>query len=120
MYSITFHEELCDIGAVLNKTYDIFQQRMTKLQEDYHVKVRLVAQVSYHHLNDKHEIVDEKKYHFTSYSMEEVKDISEFYKRHLNKIISRMDSFHEGGSRLLLHRINHIHIRVMKLPKQTN
>ena len=70
----------------------------------------MIAQVNYHRLNDQHEETGQEDYHFTSYSLEEVYDTKDFYERHMMKIASRMDAFHQNGSRLMLNRIKHIHI----------
>ena len=116
-YIISFDEEVADIQMVVGKTFDLFQQLMTKFEED-EVKARLIAQVSYLRLNELHEIVGEEDYHFSSYQMEKVMDVPDFYNRHLAKVASRMDAFHQNGSRLLIHRIKHIHISMMVLSKQ--
>ena len=116
-YIISFDEEVADIQMVVGKTFDLFQQLMNKFKED-EVKARLIAQVSYLRLNDQHEVVGEEDYHFSSYQMEKVMDVSDFYNRHLAKVASRMDAFHQNGSRLLINHIKHIHISMMILPKQ--
>ena len=111
-YIISFDEEECDIESMVSKTYDLFEALM-KHFEDVHVKARLVAQVNYERMNDMHEVTGNEDYHFASYSLEDVYDTKDFYGRHMCKIASRMDSFHQNGSRLMIHHIKHIHIQVV-------
>ena len=108
-YIITFDNEEYDIQFMVSKTYDLFERLMDHFK-DKCVKARLVSQVEYLRLNDAHEVVGQEDYHFASYSLEKVDDPKDFYERHMMKIASRMDSFHQNDSRLMLHRIKHIHI----------
>ena len=83
---------------MLNKTHDLFQQLMEHFK-DRKVKARLIAKVNYFRMNDKHEEVGKEEFHFASYRLQEVENSKEFYERHMNKIISRIHSFHQNGSR---------------------
>ena len=84
---------------------------MEKFQ-DKQVKARLIAKVNYSRLNDSHEKVRKADYHLGSYCVEEVLNTDDFYEKHILKIISRMDSFQQNGSRLIFNAISHIHIRM--------
>lgn len=108
-YIISFEENVSDIRDVIDKTYDIFELLMNKVKDNV-VKARLIAQVNYLRMNDKHEEIGQEDYHFASYQAECVYDTKEFYTRHLTKIATRLDEFHQNGSRLLINRIKHIHI----------
>ena len=108
-YVINFNEEQCDMETMVGKTYDLFQTLLQHFN-DRQVKARLIAQVNYLRMNDQHEVTGNEDYHFASYSLELVQDPKDFYERHMNKIISRMDSFHQNGSRLMISHIKHIHI----------
>ena len=110
-YIITFSEEESNIEGVIDKTYDLFENLMHHFKDSW-VKVRLISQVNYIRLNEQHEEIGQEDYHFASYCAEEVDDVQEFYRKHMIKIASRMDSFHQNGSRLVLNRINHIHIAI--------
>ena len=110
-YIITFNEEESDIEGVIDKTYDLFENLMHHFKDSW-VKARLIAQVKYLRLNERHEEIGQEDYHFASCRAEEVDDAKEFYVRHITKIASRMDSFHQNGSRLVLNRIKHIHIAI--------
>lgn len=68
------------------------------------------SSTNYVRLNEKHDEVGQEDYKFLSYQMEEVSCVQEFYTNHLAKIASRMDTFHQNGSRLILQHIKHIHI----------
>ena len=113
-YIISFDEEECDIQTIVNKTYDLFENLMQHFKEKV-VKARLIAKVNYLRLNDQHEVIDNEDYHFSSYALEEVTEPKVFYERHMNKIISRMDTFHQNGSRLMINHIKHIHISMMAM-----
>ena len=108
-YIVTFDQEESDIKSVIDKSYDLFEQLMNHFK-DVWVKVRLIAQVNYVRMNDQHEVIGQEDYHFASYQAEEVYNPKDFYERHMAKIASRMDGFHQRGSRLLLNRFKHIHI----------
>ena len=114
-YVISFEGEECDIKRLVDITYDLFDKLLEHFK-DLRVKARLVAQVNYERMNDSHEVVGNEDYHFASYSLEEVFDSKEFYERHMCKIASRMDSFHQNGSRLIIHSIKHIHIQLVVCP----
>ena len=117
-YIISFEEEECDMETMVYKTYDLFELLLQDFKDKV-MKARLIAQVNYLRLNDQHEVTGEEDYHFASYSLEEVADPKEFYKRHMCKIMSRMDSFHQNGSRLMINVIKHIHIALaMTSPRQ--
>ena len=108
-YIVTFDQEESDIKSVIDKSYDLFEQLMNHFK-DVWVKVRLIAQVNYLRVNENHEVIGQEDFHFASYQAEEVFDTKDFYERHMTKIASRMDGFHQRGSRLLLNRFKHIHI----------
>ena len=117
-YVIDFKELECDIEACVDMTSDLFVELMKHFEEDL-VKARLIAEVNYLRMDDddgNSDTEDESEnYHFTSYAQEYVDDPLEFYQRHMQKIMSRMDSFHVNGSNLLLNKINHIHIAISRI-----
>ena len=78
--------------------------------KDKFVKVRLIAQINFLRFNEAHEVIGNEDYHLSSYQAEEVHNVEEFYQRHMCKIASRLDSFNQHGSRLMINRIKHIHI----------
>ena len=108
-YIVTFDQEESNIKSVIDKSYDLFEQLMNHFK-DVWIKVRLIAQVNYLRVNENHEVIGQEDFHFASYQAEEVFDAKDFYERHMSKIASRMDGFHQRGSRLLLNRFKHIHI----------
>lgn len=110
-YIINFDEKEFDIEAMVYKTYDLFQTLLQHFNNRY-VKARLIAQVNFFRMNEQHEVIGNEDYHFASYSLETVENPKIFYERHMNKIISRMDMFHERGSRLMISHIKHIHIKL--------
>ena len=118
-YILSFHEQECDIELMVAKTYDLFE-RLIQHYHDQHIRARLVAQVNYMRVDDSHEIIGYEDYHFGSYSLEPVENPPDFYQRHMSKIATRMDSFHQHGSRLLVHAIKHIHIQLVMTPRHTS
>lgn len=112
-YIIDFHETEYDIEMVVGTTMDLFIQLM-KHFENRLIKARLIAEISYIRTNDSDESTIEN-FHFTSYAQEYVDDPEDFYERHMQKIVSRMDTFHLNGSNLLINKINHIHIAITKV-----
>lgn len=108
-YIIHFDNEEVDIETIEKKTFDLFE-KLCEIYKTKSMKGRLIAQVEYIRINSLNESIAKEEYHFASYSAEYIFDPISFYSRHMQKIASRMDSFHENGSSLLLNRIKHIHI----------
>ena len=108
-YVIHFNHQVNDLDIVVGETFQLFEQ----LHQTLNVyKARLIAECEYIRLNDDHEIIDRVTHHFASYQAETVFDAEDFYTRHMQKIASRMDTFNQNGSNLLLHAIKHIHIAI--------
>ena len=112
-YIISFKEDVCDIETVLGEVLDVFLELMKNFEEDL-IKARLIANVNYLKINEGLVTDESVDYHFASYASEIVEDPQEFFDRHMSKILSRMDSFHENGSRLLLNKVKHLHISISK------
>ena len=114
-FVISFNEQVTSVEDIINKTFDLFQQLMEYFK-DGKVKSRLIAKVNYARLNDEHEEIDTQDFHFASYQLQQVDDVKTFYETHMLKILSRMDSFHQNGSRLVINAIEHIHIQMVICP----
>lgn len=108
-FIISFNENQTDIQQVLHLTLDLFQ-KLVSLFADRLIYARLVAKVRFIHINNITNEMDERFYHFASYSCEKVNDIDEFFQRHMTKIASRLDQFNVNGSNLLMKNIDHIHV----------
>ena len=106
---IHFHRDESVIENVLDRTLDLFLYIHEQLKRCTY-KARLIAHCEYHRINAVQDVIEKVSYHFASYSAERVTDANAFYARHLQKIASRMDSFHQRGSNLIFQRIKHIHI----------
>ena len=106
---IHFHEDETVIDYILDKTLELFLHIDEQLKGCTY-KARLIAECEYNRLNEVQNVTEIVSYHFASYSAERVTDAKEFYARHLEKIASRMDTFHQRGSNLLFERIKHLHI----------
>lgn len=110
-YQISFNEDQHNIERIVPLTLDLFQQLLDSLQDKAPVHARLVAKVNFIHLNNVTQEEKERAYHFASYRSEHVDDVENFYRRHMKKIASRLDSFNVNGSNLLIKNIAHIHIQ---------
>ena len=106
---LNFEKDETEMETILEKTLDLFLGIHEALGTCIY-KARLVAECEYHRLNVLQDVVEEASYHFASYSAERVTNPRDFYARHLEKIASRMDTFHQQGSNLSFQRIKHIHI----------
>ena len=110
-YVISFRNEAMDLKSILNETSELFQ----RLFHEYNTKPlmsRLVAKVNFQHINYVTGVIEERSYHFTSFKSEKVTMPDEFFKRHMEKIASRMDTFTSHGSNLIIKNIEHIHIQL--------
>ena len=70
----------------------------------------MVAKLHFYHFGENE--VQDRYYHFGSYSSEQVNDPKEFFQRHMLKISQRLDEFNSHGSNLVLKTISHIHIQL--------
>ena len=98
--------------ACLDYTREIFTELISYFKDNL-IKAHLIEHVNYTHFPEG-EVAESVYFQFRSYGQEYVTDTSEFYTRHLRKIISRMDNFHGYGDHLLLNKINHIVIAISK------
>ena len=115
-YIITFHDFVGDIGLVCGRSLDLFRRLIEHFQ-DFTIKARLIAQVRFIRFDEGLEPAEKVDYHFTSYSQEEVVEAKEFFHRHMNKIVSRLDEFNIHGSRLVIDYIPRLHIALTLIPK---
>ena len=106
---LNFNKDETAIEGILDKTLDLFLHIHNALRTCTY-KARLIAECEYHRLNALQDVIEVTSYHFASYSAETVTNARDFYARHLEKIASRMDTFHQQGSNLIFQRIKHIHI----------
>ena len=72
---------------------------------------RLVARVVYTTIHSKEPVV----YYHPSYRMERIHDAEDFYRRHMLKIVNRMDTFNHEGSNLVIEKIDEIHLHFSSL-----
>ena len=108
-FVISFEEYQKDLELVMRLTFDLFDQ-LIKSFKGKTITARLVAKVNFHHLSKEGNETDERAYHFSSYSSEKIDNVQDFFKRHMEKIASRLDSFNSNGSNLLIKNIEHLHI----------
>lgn len=112
-YCISFYNEQDDLPFVMRETVSLFEKLVDSLPTTK-VKARLVAKLNFLHFNNEND-VDERAYHFPSFSSEEIDDPKEFFIRHLLKIGQQLDNFNARGSNLLMKNIEHIHILITLL-----
>ena len=108
-FTMTFNEDATTIEEIIGRGYNMFERLMENYDLDC-IKVRFIARVQYTRHNDRHEVVGHETYHFASYQAERIDDLHDFYARHMLKIASRMDQFHQNGSRLTIDKIERLHI----------
>ena len=110
-YAISFYNVATDFDLILNDTFDIFQRLFDKnIVKPF--LARLVAKVNFRHINSETGVTEERSYHFPSLQSEKVILPYDFFLRHIQKIVSRMDTFVSKGSNLLIKNIEHIHIQL--------
>ena len=114
-YVITFHKEQIDMESIIDNTNSLFLDLM-KTFTDKIVMGRIVAKIHFNHIGK--EEIEDRFFHFGSYSMEVVENPNEFFKRHMSKIAERLNAFNCHGSNLVIKTISHIHIQ-LTLKKHT-
>lgn len=108
-YVINFHKNETNIETVISDASSLFQELMNALS-DRSVKARLVMKIQFSHFGK--EEVENRYFHFASYSLEKVDHPEEFFKRHMGKIAQRLDAFNHHGSSLVIEAISDIHIQL--------
>ena len=78
-YVITFHKDEINIKAGIGETSTLFLKLMDTFSNRI-VMVRLVAKIHFSHFGK--EEVEDRFFHFASYSMEVVDNPEEFFERH--------------------------------------
>lgn len=116
-YVISFNEPQQDIEVMTEATFEVVKQLLLTF-EDRRICGRLIAKVDYFHFNNEQGDVTERSYHFPSYSSEEITNAYAFFKRHMLKIASRIETFNCNGSNLLIKKIEHIHIQLTFLQQR--
>ena len=118
-YIFKFSHNVTDLHVVVNDIKSLLEKLFEYLN-DTSIKARMIAKVSYLHVNENSEEQDLRYYHFPSYSADSLEDdenLNDWVTRHLCRIIERLDNFHANGSNLLLNRIEHLHICISKLKR---
>lgn len=112
-YQIVLPPNETNIDDVIRKTEDLF----TAICMFYFAnrwKARLIALCEYERLNNEGEVIGRETYHHASYYSEwcSLMLAEEFYRRHMTRIGSRIESFLRNGSSLRFTAFKHIHVAV--------
>ena len=101
------------VDSVIRKTEDLFEA-ICAFYIDFRWKARLVALCEYQRLTNDGEACGRKTYHHASYQSEwcSLWTAEEFYRRHMDKIGNRVETFLRNGSSLRFSAFKHIHIAV--------
>ena len=112
-YQIILPVNELTIEDVIYKTQDLFNAICVHYIAN-RWKARLIALSEYERISNEGEVVGRETYHHASYYSEWCSLIyaEEFYRRHLMRIGSRVDSFLRNGSSLRFVGYKHIHIAV--------
>ena len=112
-YQIILPSNVTTIEEVFRKTADLFHVICLHYNSK-RWKARLVALCEYERLNNEGEVIGCETYHHASYSPEwcSLVQAEEFYRRHLLRISSRIESFLRNGSSLRFVGYKHIHVAV--------
>ena len=65
-YILNFSRIVTDLNVIVNEIHDLVEQ-LFKSFDGARVKARMVAQVSYYHVNENNERGEIRSYHFPSY-----------------------------------------------------
>ena len=98
-YVISFYENPKDFFPILNEVNVIFQ-KLIETFSGKRILARLIPKVNFEHKNGIIGDIEERSYHFPSYSIEEVDNPSDFFIRHMERIVSRLEKFNSSGSNL--------------------
>ena len=112
-YQIILPSNETHIEDVLYKTQDLFTAICIHYIEQ-RWKARLIALCEYERINNEGEVTGRESYHHASYYADwcSILHAEEFYRRHLKRIGSRVESFLRNGSSLRFIGYKHIHVAV--------
>ena len=110
-YVIKFNTLQHSIEYIIPETCDLIQQLIHSFKATK-ILGRLIAKVNFQHFNSQTNDQSSRSYHFTSYQSEEIVDVEDFYVRHMTKIASRLDTFNQNGSNLIIENIECIYIQL--------
>ena len=110
-YVIMLPRNETSMDDVVYKTEDLFTAICTHYI-DNRWKARLVALCEYERINNEGEVIGRETYHHGSFHSEwcSLMHAHEFYRRHLRRIVSRIESFLRNGSSLRFVGYKHIHV----------
>ena len=111
-YVIKFNTLQRNIENIIPKTIQLIEKLIYSFSAK-RIFARLIAKVNFVHFNHLTNEQTCRSYYFPSYKTEKIEDIEDFYVRHLTKIASRLDSFNENGSNLIIENIESIFIQMM-------
>lgn len=109
-YVIKFNTLQRSIENVIPETFELIEQLIQSLNAQK-ILARLIAKVNFIHFNSFSDEQSLRTYYFPSYKSEQIEDVEDFYERHMTKIASRLDSFNENGSNLIIQNIECIFIQ---------
>ena len=110
-YVIKFNTVQRSIDQIIPETFELVEQLMNSLKFS-RVKARLIAKINFDHFNPQTHEQSSRSYHFSSYQSEVIDDLEDFYVRHMTKIASRLDTFNENGSNLVIKDIECIYMQL--------
>ena len=97
-FVIAFNNEQKNLESVIRDTVDLFHQLVTSFNGKS-LYGRLIARINFKHFSFITHTQSVRSYHFTSYKTEPIEDVESFFRRHIEKIISRLDTFTLNVSR---------------------
>ena len=110
-YVVKFNTLQRNIEEIIPKTTELIEKFISSFDAK-RIFGRLIAKVNFIHFNHLTDEQTRRTYHFPSYKTEQIEDVEDFYVRHLLKIASRLDSFNENGSNLIIENIESVFIQL--------
>ena len=112
-YQIILPPNETSIDSVIQKTEDLFEA-ICLFYIERRWKGRLIALCEYERVDNEEQVIGRETYHHASYYSEwcSIHTAEEFYRRHMNRISSRIESFLRNGSSLRFIAFKHIHVAV--------
>ena len=110
-YVIKFNTVQQDIESIIPETFELIEQLFHSLDAKK-ICARLIAKVNFIHFNSLTDEQSLRTYYFPSYKSEQIEDVEDFFVRHMTKIASRLDSFNQNGSNLVIENVECIFIQL--------
>ena len=110
-YVIRFNGVTANLQQIVDETTELVEELIDSFKSG-RIVGRWIAKVNFEHFNFERNETSDRSYYFPSYHAEDIRNVKDFFQRHMMKIASRLEDFNENGSNLVVKNIEYIFIQL--------